>query len=52
MTCLLGMGGLSGPRAILVLPLNHKHLRENKLVERPAGKTDLRVRAIMSPALI
>lgn len=44
------MGGLSGPCAILILPLNHKHLWENKLSESQAGTIDLHVRAIMSQA--
>lgn len=32
----LGMGGLPGPRAILIFSLNHKHLWENKLNESQA----------------
>ena len=38
---LLGMGGLSGPRAIFILALNHKHLWEHKLSKSHAGTTDL-----------
>lgn len=40
---LLGVGSLSGPRAVLVLTFNHKHLeKQNRLSETRAGnKTKL-----------
>lgn len=50
--CLLGMGDLSWPRAILILAFNNKHLWENNLNQIYVGTTHHFVRAIMSQAWI
>lgn len=45
---LLGMGGLSGPRAILILALDNKNLEINKPTESQAWKPELLDRDILS----